>query len=69
MYQLKAGRFDSSLLAPSSKTMVSILMISTKTTMNDTMMAPDPTAKTITAIGDQDITVTVMATTIVLVPS
>ena len=77
--QMKAGWVDSTVpapslstttaTAPSSKTMVSILMISTKTTMNDTMTAPDPTAKTITTIGYQDITVTVMAKTIVLVPS
>ena len=47
--------------APSSETIVPILMISTKTTTKDTMTAQMPTAKTITVIGDQEATVTSMA--------
>ena len=45
--------------APSSKKMVSILTILTKTTTKDTKMAPDPTAKTINKIGDHETTATV----------
>ena len=75
--QLKVGWFNSTSPAPSSstttattmvtaplsKTMVLILTISTETTTNYTTTTTAPTAKTITTIGDQETTVTVMATT------